>query len=179
MLNKIIITTICCIAYLGVHAQSVGYLHQDSVLRNVPRYMQVVQDLVQAEQTYNTEIKQEKEAVDTKLQKILQQYKVSEGETIAQLKKRMKANDTLSLNLTLAENAMIDNKRETYATMLQSRYNQELQPLLDKVNDAISTYAKEQKLDAIYILDSMAGQLAYVNEKKVITADIISMVNKS
>jgi hypothetical protein len=47
---------------------------------------------------------------------------------------------------------------------------------LDKVNQAISSYAKKNKLDGIYILENVSSAMAYINEDQIITQAIIDIV---
>lgn len=165
--------------YSPLQSQDIGYIHQDSILQVLPNYNVALENLIQEEEAYNNEIKQNTETFSNKLQQLLNRYSATEGESLAQIKQRMQPADTLSLNVIITEGNMIDNKKKTYNSLIQARYNQDIKPLLDNLNNVISNYAKKQKLSAVYILDNMAVQLAYIDEKNIITGAIIELITNT
>lgn len=175
-LRTLVFTALLLGMAYGAQAQ-VAYIHQDSILNNLPGYTAAIQDLVTDQEAYNTEVDQRKKSWQGKVQKLISSYNATEGESIPSLKKRMNATDTLELNLLLAEEQMIQQKMQVYTTLLQQKYAAQVQPLLDKLDVTIAAYAKDHKLTAIYKLENVSGALAYVSEKSIVTKQIIDLVS--
>tara|TARA_Y100000385_G_scaffold253398_1_gene277520 strand:+ start:1567 stop:1938 length:372 start_codon:yes stop_codon:yes gene_type:complete len=118
------------------------------------------------------------EDLQKKVSELLKPYQPAKNETIAGIKSRMNGMDTIKFNMLLDEEKTLKKKEESYNYMLNFTYNNEIQPIIDKVNDAISNYAKKNKLDGIYILENISPSLAYINEKRIITQAIIDSLKK-
>lgn len=88
----------------------------------------------------------------------------------------MNGMDTVKLNLLLDEEKSLKKKEESYNYMLNFTYRNEIQPILNRVNNAISSYAKKNKLDGVYILENISSTMAYINEDQIITQAIIDIV---
>ncbi len=175
---KTIIIALLVFVSATAHAQSVGYIHQDSILLSLPGYASALEQIAADEKKYTDEISDNVNRVNAKFQQIASQYDAKEGEAVVDIQSRMSSSDSLKMNMILAENALVENKRKIYSSMLQTQYQQEVQPLIDNLDAIIKKYAKDHKLDAIYILENMGGQLAYVDERKIITGAIIALLEK-
>ena len=114
--------------------------------------------------------------LQTKVSELLKPYKPSKQESIVGIKARMSGLDTVKLNLLLDEEKSLKKKEESYHYMLNFTYKNEIQPMLDRVNNAISSYAKKNKLDGIYILENISSSMAYIKEENIVTQAIINMV---
>lgn len=176
--NIISLLAICLLATVNVQAQSVGYIHLDSVLNALPGYEAAMSAIAAERELYNSEVGDDMTSVDAKLQKVISPYNAQEDETLASVLSRMNTSDSLAVNMILAENALIESKKKTYSSMLLSKYNREVQPLLDNLDAALKKYAKSNNLDAIYKIETMAAQLAYLDERKIITNAIIALITK-
>jgi Skp family chaperone for outer membrane proteins len=62
--------------------------------------------------------------------------------------------------------------------MLNFTYRNEIQPIVNRVNTAITNYAKKNKLDGVYILENISSSLAYINKERIVTQAIISSLQK-
>ena len=162
----------------AVNAQNYGFIHRDSILKSVPNYIPKLQELSADQKKYAAEVKQGMQDLQSKVSELLKPYKPNKQESIVGIKARMNGMDTIKLNLLLDEEKSLKKKEESYNYMLNFTYNNEIQPIIDKVNDAISNYAKKNKLDGIYILENISPSLAYINEKRIITQVIIDILKK-
>jgi len=160
------------------NAQNYGYIHRDSILKSIPNYIPKLQTLSSDQKKYASEVKQGMEDLQKKVSELLKPYQPAKNETIAGIKSRMNGMDTIKFNMLLDEEKTLKKKEESYNYMLNFTYNNEIQPIIDKVNDAISNYAKKNKLDGIYILENISPSLAYINEKRIITQAIIDSLKK-
>ena len=171
------VSLLMIVASIGsVNAQNFGYIHRDSILKSVPNYLPKLQELSDNQKKYSAEISQGMENLQQKVSKLLQPYKHTEKENLVGIKARMNPIDTVKLNLLLDEEKSLIKKEESYNYMLNFTYKNEKQPILDKVNQAINSYAKKNKYDGIYILENVSSALAYINEDKIITQAIIDLV---
>ena len=156
-----------------VAAQNVAFVSQDSILASMPKFKENMTRLDELKKGYQEEIKIAKEKITEKLQKLLSNYNVVETETIEDVKKRMNSNDISNLDLLIEEDKFIDKKAKNYDLLLESDYNSNVKPILDKINTTIATYAKKNKIELVYILEQIKPALAYVDSKKYITTQII------
>ena len=176
-MRNLTLSLLFLIASAGVaDAQNYGYIHRDSILKSVPNYLPKLQELSSDQKKYSAEVKQGMDDLQRRVSDLLKPYKPVAKESISGIKSRMSDMDTIKLNLLLDEEKSLKKKEESYNYMLNFTYKNEIQPILDKVNDAINNYAKKNKLDGVYILENMSNTLAYINEDRVITQDIINVV---
>lgn len=108
--KKIILGLIWVCAIPSVSAQ-VGYIHQDSVLRNLPGYVAAVEGINAAQAEYEKEIAADEQQLAVQMNDLFKTYEVKENENIAEVKKRMSAVDTVSLNILMTSRKMLDQKR--------------------------------------------------------------------
>lgn len=160
------------------NAQNYGYIHRDSILKSVPSYIPKLQELSSDQKKYSAEIKQGMEELQKKVSELLEPYQPNQQESIVGIKSRMNAMDTIKLNLLLDEEKSLKKKEESYNYMLNFTYRNEIQPIVDRVNTAISNYAKKNKLDGVYILENISSSLAYINKERIVTQAIISSLQK-
>lgn len=158
-------------------AQS-GFIHRDSVLAAIPTYLSKVEAVAKMQQQYNTEIKDGRTALQQKLNSLVGPYNPQEQELFPVIKQRMKPMDTLQINLLLDEDKSLIKREETYKYMVNMEYMQKVQPILDKVNELITQYAINNKLDAVYIIEQLYPALTYINPKQIITEEIKILVQK-
>ena len=88
----------------------------------------------------------------------------------------MKSSDTIRLNILLNEEKTLKAKEKSYNDLLVSEYQKDVQPILNKIDNAISNYAIKNKIDFIYDINTMSPALVYVNRKKNVTKQIIAEV---
>ena len=174
--SSLLVLLLLFIAASNVNAQNYGYIHRDSILKSVPNYLPKLRELSSDQKKYSAEVKQGMDDLQRKVSDLLKPYKPVAKESILGIKSRMSGMDTVKLNLLLDEEKSLKKKEESYNYMLNFTYKSEIQPILDKVNDAINSYAKKNKLDGIYILENMSNALAYINEERIVTQDIINIV---
>lgn len=174
---KSIFCLIIFFATLFSNAQNVAYIHQDSILVALPNYKKNVSKLDSISKSYQEEIKGAKEKWNEKLAVLLKPYNIKENEDIKTVKSRMSSIDTTSLSILIDEDKIIGKRAQNFDNMINSMFKSEVQPLLDKVNKAIEEYAKKNKIDYVLVIEQIRPALAYIDNRKNITKNIISKIS--
>ena len=156
-----------------VFSQKTAYLYTDSVLLSVPDYKLKVAKLDSVRQNYTKEINAGIAGVQSRYETLTATYAPKKNETIQELKKRMSASDTLRIVLLEKEAVQWQDKRTTYDKLIQAQYNQEIQPMLNKVNGAITDYARVNGLSAVYSFEQLRNLVIYIDPKQNITGVIV------
>lgn len=160
-------------------AQNIAYIQQDSIMKTIPSYQMQLKSLDSVTKNYQKEIKTLQEEWNIKVTMLLKPYNLKENENMEQIKSRMSVVDTTKLSILLDEDKIIVKKAKNYDAIVQQQYQTDIQPILDKVNNAISSYAKKNKIDMVYIIEQIRPALAYIDERKNITNAIIELLKKS
>ena len=160
---------------LSAHAfsQKTAYLYTDSVLLSLPDYKVKMVKLDSVRQNYTKEINAGIAGIQSRYETLTATYALKKNETIQELKKRMSASDTLRVGLLEKEAVQWQEKRTTYDKLIQTQYNQEIQPLLNKVNGVITDYARANGLSAVYSFEQLRSALVYIDPKQNITGVIV------
>lgn len=90
----------------------------------------------------------------------------------------MKPVDTLKLNLLLEDDTGVSKKERAYNNIVKLEYKKNIEPLRQLMQNAVTEYAKQNKLEAVYIIENLNQALAYLDPKKIITKLIIKMVQE-
>jgi Skp family chaperone for outer membrane proteins len=171
-MKKIIILFVLFFAS-QLKAQNVAFVSQENILATMPKFKENTTRIDSLKKVYIAEINVAKEKISTAFQTLLTSYKVTEKETLEEVKKRMNATDVSKLELLIDEDKLIDKKAKNFEMVLNSDYAATVQPILDTINNTISSYAVKNKIDVVYILEQMKPALAYIDKKKDITQVII------
>jgi Skp family chaperone for outer membrane proteins len=172
MTKKLLILTITLFTVFA-NAQSIAYVHQDSILAAMPNYSKNAARLDSITKSYQQDIKAAKDKLDQNLAGLLKSYNVKENEDLKTIKARMKAADTSSLSIMIDEDKIITKRAKSYEQIVSEKYKKDIQPSLDKINKAIQDYAVLNKLSMIYIWEQIRPALAYLDPKKNVTKAII------
>ena len=160
---------------LSAHAfsQKTAYLYTDSVLLSLPDYKVKMVKLDSVRQNYTKEINAGIAGIQSRYETLTATYALKKNEMIQELKKRMSVSDTLRMSLLEKEAVQWQEKRTTYDKLIQTQYNQEIQPLLNKVNGVITDYARANGLSAVYSFEQLRSALVYIDPKQNITGVIV------
>ena len=156
-----------------VFSQKTAYLYTDSVLLSLPDYKVKMVKLDSLRQNYTKEINAGIADVQSRYEILTTPYAPKKNETILELKKRMSASDTLRVGLLEKEAIQWQEKRTTYDKLIQTQYNQEIQPMLNKVNGVITDYARANSLSAVYSFEQLRNLVIYIDPKQNITGVIV------
>ena len=156
-----------------IFSQKTAYLYTDSVLLSLPDYKVKMIKLDSLRQNYTKEVNTGIANLQSRYETLTATYAPKKNETIQELKKRMSASDTLRVGLLEKEAIQWQDKRTTYDKLIQTQYNQEIQPLLNKVNGVITDYARANGLSAVYSFEQLRNLVIYIDPKQNITGVIV------
>ena len=145
----------------GINAQSlkVGHVDSSAIMEIMPERAQLEQEL----QAYAAELQQEIQAMYAEYQSKAQDYQANEA-TMSNLIRQSKQKEILDLETRIRE-------FEASADMaLQNKQMELINPLIEKVQNAVNTVGQEQGFT--YILDKSVGAVVFIGDNAVdITAD--------
>ena len=146
----------------GVNAQSVkiGHVDSGSIMQIMPETAKVEQDL----QAYAAELQSELQAMAAEYQNKLQDYQANQA-TMSNLIRQSKQKEILDLETRIRE-------FEASADMaLQNKQMELINPLIEKVQNAVNAVGQEQGFT--YILDKSVGAVVFIGDNAIdITSDV-------
>lgn len=167
-MNKILkvgsLLAIMCFAAISVQAQKFGYVNSQEILANMP-------EVKQAEANLEALQKQLQKKLQDSMTKLQQDYlaiqqKVERGElSPKQQEEEAKKLQDRQNQLAQEEQGMVE--------QIQKKRADELNPILEKVNKAISDVAKEDGFQFIF----EQGVLLYFEESQDISAKVKAKLN--
>lgn len=164
-----ILSTTC---FLNLSAQKTAYIEQTTLLKSLNGYEKNVKYVDSTKQAYTLEIQNSEKKLNEKVQVLLKNYKLSENETNESIKTKLSELDKSKFELYQEESKLIEKSTKNYDLMLQTLFKEKVQPLMDKLNKSIETYAKANKIDTVFIIENFGPALAYIDKSKNITEEI-------
>lgn len=171
-----ILVTIIFLSIALLKAQSIAYVSQDTLLMKLPGYMKAIMENDSLSKFYSTEVNEELEKLDKKINNLFSFYNPKENETVEEVLQRLSASDKSKFDLLKKELEMIDEKTKTYNELVEIHYNEKVMPLLNKLNKTIADYAIKNKIDAVLIIEQLGSGLAYINQNKNVTNNIVVLL---
>lgn len=146
----------------GVNAQSAKFAHVDSasIMEIMPERAKVEQDL----QAYAAELQSELQAMAAEYQSKLQDYQANQA-TMSNLIRQSKEKEIVDLETRISE---FQNSADM---ALQAKQMELINPLIEKVQNAVNAVGKEKGFT--YIFDKAAGAVVFIGDNAIdITADV-------
>lgn len=159
---KLIACSIALLLLVGqANAQKFGFLNSAGILSEVPEVKQAESNLKAYQEQLSKQGQQKVEALQAKYTELARKEKQGEiaPKALQEQADKLKVEEEELAKLEQEMQSQLGQKREAL-----------LQPILDKINKAITDIAKEHGFS--YIFDSSAGILLYADE----TTDISSLV---
>ncbi len=146
----------------GVKAQSLKIGHVDSaaIMEIMPERAKIEQDI----QAYAAELQAELQAMGAEYQTKIQDYQANQA-TMSNLVRQSKEKEIVDLETRIGE----FQSNAEYA--MQSKQVELLNPLIEKVQNAVNAVGKEKGFT--YILDKAAGVVVFIGDNAIdITSDV-------
>lgn len=161
---------------ITVTSQNFAYIERDSILNSQPAYKINLTAIDSLKQVYVKQVQEERNNWNSAITAVLSTYNVQENENIDTVKERMNDVDKSKLELLLDEEKLLTKKAKNFDLQLQTKYNETVQPIINKINSTIENYAKKEKIDVVYTIEELSPALAYINKSKNITTAIIKLL---
>lgn len=147
---------------MGVNAQSlkIGHVDLGAIMEIMPERTKIEQDI----QAYAAELQAELQAMYAEYQNKLQDYQANQA-TLSNLIRQSKEKEIVDLETRISE-------FQASADMaMQNKQLELLNPLIEKVQNAVNAVGKEKGFT--YIFDKAAGAVVFIGDNAVdITADV-------
>ena len=147
---------------MGVNAQSlkIGHVDSGAIMEIMPERTKIEQDI----QAYTAELQAELQAMYAEYQNKLQDYQANQA-TLSNLIRQSKEKEIVDLETRISE-------FQASADMaMQNKQLELLNPLIEKVQNAVNAVGKEKGFT--YIFDKAAGAVVFIGDNAVdITADV-------
>ncbi len=147
---------------MGVNAQSlkIGHVDSGAIMEIMPERAKIEQDL----QVYAAELQSELQAMGAEYQSKYQDYQANKA-TMSNLIRQSKEKEIVDLETRISE---FQNSAEM---AMQSKQLELLNPLIEKVQNAVNAVGKEKGFT--YILDKATGTIVFIGDNAIdITADV-------
>ena len=147
---------------MGVNAQSlkIGHVDSGAIMEIMPERAKIEQDL----QAYAAELQSELQAMGAEYQSKLQDYQANKA-TMSNLIRQSKEKEIVDLETRISEFQGSDDMA------MQNKQLELLNPLIEKVQNAVNAVGKEKGFT--YIFDKAAGAVVFIGDNAVdITADV-------
>ncbi len=147
---------------MGVNAQSlkIGHVDSGAIMEIMPERAKIEQDL----QAYAAELQSELQAMGAEYQSKLQDYQANQA-TMSNLIRQSKEKEIIDLETRISE------FQGSAEMAMQSKQLELLNPLIEKVQNAVNAVGKEKGF--AYILDKATGTIVFIGDNAIdITADV-------
>ncbi len=147
---------------MGVNAQSskIGHVDSGAIMEIMPERTKIEQDI----QAYAAELQAELQAMYAEYQNKLQDYQANQA-TMSNLIRQSKEKEIVDLETRISE-------FQASADMaMQNKQLELLNPLIEKVQNAVNAVGKEKGFT--YIFDKAAGAVVFIGDNAIdITSDV-------
>jgi outer membrane protein len=142
-------------------AQKIGHINSQAILTEMPEVKAAESNL----EAFQTQLQKKGQKMIEDFQKKYQE--IARKEQQGELSPRQLEEETKKLK---SEEENIQKYEQEMQMQVLSKREELLQPILDRVNDAIEKVSKEKGYS--YIIDLSAGMLLYAQEESDITVDV-------
>ena len=144
----------------NAQSQKIAYVDSSVISESMPEAAKIQQDL----QAYYAELQQEYQSMATELQNKYKDYQANEA-TMSPILRQSKEKELVDLQGRIQE---FESNAES---ALAEKRVELMQPLLEKVQDAINKVGKEKGLT--YVIDKALGVVVYIGDDAIdITPDV-------
>lgn len=175
MKKRIIFAIFGILLFSGVmHAQGIGVVSRTAIYQSMPTFIKDLKMIDSLQSTFSMEIQKENLRLQDRVRSLLTAYNPKEEESIELIKKRMSPKDTLALKVAFDEDLALEKRKKSYDTRLERLQKEKVEPILKSVDEAIKKVAQEANLDVVYFIEDVNNTMAYFNEKKNYTSQVIA-----
>ena len=156
--------------------EAIAYVEEKVLLKALVGYEKNTKSLDSLKQVYSQETANAKKELEKKVAALLAPYGFSSYESVAAIQAKLKPADAEKLALYTKEGELLAKVNANYQLVLQTIYEQKVQPLLDKLNNILANYAKANDIKMIYTFEKIAPSLAYLDKGLDITPEILQLL---
>ncbi len=156
-------------SYIGLSAQTYGYVYTQRILEQIPEFKSAQNELDRLKDLYDQNVKAELKKVEV----MFNQYQ-SQKSTLTPNQREARERDIIA-----KERAVKDMQKAYFAQdgELAKRGAKLLDPIRERVNAAVAGVAKQMNLAVVVDMDAVQGVM-YTDPKLDITAKVIDVLIK-
>ncbi|MCU0327922.1 MAG: OmpH family outer membrane protein [Chitinophagales bacterium] len=178
-MTRILISFLSFFILSNVLAQRTAFLDEELLLKATPGYSRAQREIDSIKKGYESEIKILRENLNKKVDLFLNENKIPKDVQVSSIPSLLQEKEKKKWDLLLEEAKLIDKQVKLKEEEYESIYLNKMGGLLNKVNDLVAKYCKENKIEVLYKLETMIKNLAYIDPKANVTSDIIKLIDKS
>jgi Skp family chaperone for outer membrane proteins len=178
-MKKLILCSLLAAAALVAKAQGVGFVSRVIVYQSMPSFMKDLKMIDSFQASFEQDLRSESIQLQEQARAILTAYNPQEKETMADIKKRMKPADTMTLKKIMDKDANMDKKRAAYNTRIDNMQKEKINPILKRIDESIAAVANAENLDAVFFFEEVSHSLAYIKNQRDITEKVIADLKKN
>ena len=175
MKNKILIFLFVG-SSLAIRAQKTAFVNEGKLLAALPGYTYAIKETDSIKKVFENEIVSSKQNLNTKYQTLLAPYKLPENITLEELQVKLSDIDKQKLELYQDEGKLIEKQIKSKQSEFENLYKQKVGKLIERLNDVIKTYCKENKIDVLLKIDILGSSVAYYDESKEVTNALLDRI---
>jgi outer membrane protein len=161
MKQILLVLAVFCTAVTAAQAQKIGHINSQVILSELPEVKAAESDL----EAFQTQLQKKGQKMIEDFQKRYQE--VARKEQQGELSPRQLEEESKKLK---TEEETIQKFEQEMQLQIMTKREELLQPILDRVNDAIEKVSKEKGYS--YIIDLSAGMLLYAEDSFDITNEV-------
>jgi len=142
-------------------AQKIGYVNSQVLLQELPDYKNAEANFENYRTQLQKKLEQKAELLKVDYQAVARKAEQGELSPVQQ--------EQETTRLQTEQNKLLQYEQEIQQDLVK-RQQEEMQPILDKVNTAINTVAEEN--DMTYVFDAASGIILYADESTDITTQV-------
>jgi len=159
-------------------AQKVAFVNEKEILNSIQAYKPAIEYCDSLDQVYSKDIQTQQENIDAKFNSLMDGKEMSAKITLDELKEKLSDVEKMKLEILIQENALLQKYKEAKQSEFDTIYQEKVGVILERVNKVVSDYCKQNKIDALFKLDTINPALAFYNEKTDVSSAIIKLLNK-
>lgn len=177
MKRKIILVFLFVNAF--VFAQKTSFINETKLLRATSGYEKAVAQMDTLKLQMQAEIKATQTTLATKVNTLFKTYNFSNTDTTEQIQAKLSETDKKKFSLLQEENQLLEKQAKAKEEEYQQIYKEKVGTILENVNKVVKEYCKKNKIDILYKIDVLQPAIAYYDESKEVTQELISQLSAS
>jgi Skp family chaperone for outer membrane proteins len=163
---------------LQSNAQKIAFVNETDVLNSIQGYQSAKEYCDSLNKVYSMDIQSQQETIEAKYNALLLGKKLSPNITIEELKEKMSDIEKMKLEILIQENSLLQKYKESKQSEFDKVYQEKVGVIVERVNKVMADYCKQNKIDALFKIDTISPALAFYNEKTDVSSVIINLLKK-
>lgn len=162
-----------------INAQETAFIYESKLLKVTPGYAQALEQMDTLKNQMQKELKTAQALLSTKFTNLVEPYNFSSDTNIEQIQAKLSETDKKKFSLLQEENQLLEKQAKAKEEEYQQIYKEKVGTILENVNKVVKEYCKKNKIDILYKIDVLQPAIAYYDESKEVTQELINQLSAS